>query len=45
MQLAFTLAFGLGLGSHDKEWAWALEIAGSTLIGMGAIHYSLSLRA
>jgi hypothetical protein len=32
----------LGLGSNDKEWAWALEIAGSTLIGMGAIHASLS---
>ena len=45
---SFTINHGnqlLGLGSHDKEWAWALEIAGSTLIGMGAIHYSLSLRA
>jgi hypothetical protein len=34
----------LGLGSNDKEWAWALEVAGSTLIGIGAIHASLSLR-
>jgi len=34
----------LGLGSNDKEWTWALEIAGSTLIGIGAIHASLSSR-
>ena len=34
-----------GLSRTDKEWAWALEIAGSILIGAGAIQASLSLRA
>jgi len=34
----------LGFGSNNKDWTWALEIAGSTLIGIGAIHASLSSR-